>query len=188
MDRKKLEELISEQNDGRFPMAKMSQESETELLINDHHYLIISDENHIFNFDEFTKKFNPALSKYDYIVGDLGYGQLRLQGFYDTSKVQAPGPFIDDLQTYIYENFNLGAKYFVIHNLEAKILPKRSRNFHNRHRDNNRNSKRHKNTDKAYIDQKITKQKAPVSKRKNRVVSDKQNGKHKFVIKEKNSK
>ena len=36
-----------------------------------------------FNLEEFTSHYTDFFSDYDYIVGDIAYGKLRLKGFYD---------------------------------------------------------------------------------------------------------
>ena len=36
-----------------------------------------------FDSDEFISKYTDYFYDYDYIVGDIAYGKLRLKGFYD---------------------------------------------------------------------------------------------------------
>ena len=43
-----------------------------------------------FDLNEFTSHYTDFFSDYDYIVGDIAYGKLRLKGFYagDNKKVK----------------------------------------------------------------------------------------------------
>ncbi len=36
-----------------------------------------------FDKEEFTEKYTDYFYDYDYIVGDIAYGKLRLKGFYE---------------------------------------------------------------------------------------------------------
>ena len=68
-----------------------------------------------------TGRFSQILTKYDYIVGDWGYDQLRLRGFYKTENKKAyRSQCIDTLEDYLYEYCNFGCSYFVLHNLEVQ--------------------------------------------------------------------
>ena len=61
------------------------------------------------------------MTKYDYIVGDWGYDQLRLHGFYEVgSKKGSPSQNIDRLEDYLYEYCNFGCAYFVLRNLDVQ--------------------------------------------------------------------
>ena len=60
-------------------------------------------------------RFSDVLSKYDYILGDWGYGQLRLKGFYDDRNSKSTYETkISTLQDYLYEYCNFGCAYFVL--------------------------------------------------------------------------
>ncbi|GAB3047822.1 YutD family protein [Virgibacillus ainsalahensis] len=68
-------------------------------------------------FDEtaLQDRYSDILSKYDYIVGDWGYEQLRLKGFYSDRNVKAAlDTKISTLDDYIYEYCNFGCAYFVL--------------------------------------------------------------------------
>ncbi|MGX9135722.1 YutD family protein [Rummeliibacillus sp. JY-2-4R] len=68
-----------------------------------------------FKEEDFKTRFSDILSKYDYIVGDWGYGQLRLKGFYEDKNQKASfDTKISTLQDYIYEYCNFGCAYFVL--------------------------------------------------------------------------
>ena len=70
------------------------------ISINNLTYEIIEDEREGYNEEAFKARYSEILTKYDYIVGDWGYGQLRLRGFFDDSE-------------YLYEYCNFGCPYFV---------------------------------------------------------------------------
>ncbi len=63
----------------------------------------------------FKARYSDILNKYDYIVGDWGYGQLRLKGFFDDQNQKATFETkISTLDEYIYEYCNFGCAYFVL--------------------------------------------------------------------------
>lgn len=68
-----------------------------------------------FNEEAFRSRYSDILSKYDYIVGDWGYGQLRLKGFFsDQNQKASYDTKIGTLQEYILEYCNFGCAYFVL--------------------------------------------------------------------------
>jgi uncharacterized protein YutD len=70
------------------------------VCINNICYEVLKDEREAFNEEAFRGRFIDVLSRYDYIVGDWGYNQLRLRGFFDDRNQKA------------YCNF--GCAYFVL--------------------------------------------------------------------------
>ncbi|WP_430310814.1 YutD family protein [Rummeliibacillus pycnus] len=78
-------------------------------------YELIDEVKDGFKQEDFNERFSDILSKYDYIVGDWGYGQLRLKGFYEDKNQKASfDTRISTLQDYIYEYCNFGCAYFVL--------------------------------------------------------------------------
>lgn len=68
-----------------------------------------------FDYEATIKRYNDILDKYDYIVGDWGYDQLRLKGFFLDDFKSAPiDAKISTLEDYLYEYCNFGCAYFVI--------------------------------------------------------------------------
>lgn len=68
-----------------------------------------------FNEEAFRARYADILSKYDYIVGDWGYNQLRLRGFFDDHNQKATyDTKISTLSEYLYEYCNFGCAYFVL--------------------------------------------------------------------------
>ena len=62
-----------------------------------------------FNEEAFKARDSDILNKYDYIVGDWGYNQLRLKGFFDDQNQKATfDTKISTLDEYIYEYCNFG--------------------------------------------------------------------------------
>ncbi|MFD1851223.1 YutD family protein [Oceanobacillus bengalensis] len=60
-------------------------------------------------------RYSEILAKYDFIVGDWGYNQLRLKGFYhDRHAKAAIDSKISTLEDYLYEYCNFGCAYFVL--------------------------------------------------------------------------
>ncbi len=50
---------------------------------------VVKDVKNGFNEEAFKARYSDILNKYDYIVGDWGYSQLRLKGFL-TIKIKRP--------------------------------------------------------------------------------------------------
>lgn len=85
-------------------------------------YNLEKDYREAFKQEDFNNRFSDILSKYDYIVGDWGYGQLRLKGFYDDQNTKATfDTKIGTLQDYLYEYCNFGAAYFILKRGSKKV-------------------------------------------------------------------
>ncbi|WP_407887268.1 YutD family protein [Levilactobacillus sp. N40-8-2] len=124
VDRKDLEALVAEQRESREPAAEVVHEDDTHLTINGHPYEVVANVRDGFDFAEFARRFSTILSKFDYIVGDWGFEQLRLKGFYAEDRAGAKQNQIDAVQDYLYESCNFGCAYFILHNLDVKAAPK----------------------------------------------------------------
>ena len=78
-------------------------------------YDIVKNYRDAFDKDEFIEKFTDYFNDYDYIVGDIAYGKLRLKGFYDEKNKK-----VKDLNNYKYldnylkNNCAVDCKYFVL--------------------------------------------------------------------------
>ncbi|WP_105957209.1 YutD family protein [Apilactobacillus quenuiae] len=180
MDRKTIEETVEENRASKRPLAKISQESNNKLLINGHDYEIIKNVEDCFDLEIFKQQYNPIFSKYNYIVGDYGYGVLRLKGFLKDDDKVPPQYQFSSIEDYIYEYANVGAKYFVINNIEAKNSF-RNNYFSKNHRNNH---KKHKNR-RHNFEEKVTKHKRPINKRKNmHITKSDGKGKRHFTIKQ----
>lgn len=68
-----------------------------------------------FEEEALNERFSEVLLKYDYILGDWGYGQLRLKGFFeDRNSKSTYETKISTVQDYIYEYCNFGCAYFIL--------------------------------------------------------------------------
>lgn len=82
-------------------------------------YEIIEDIKNGFDMDRLNERFSDILTKYDFIVGDWGYDQLRLRGFYDDQNIKAAfDSKISTLDDYLYEYCNFGCAYFVLKKID----------------------------------------------------------------------
>ena len=53
------------------------------IVVEEREYELIKNYKDAFDKEEFTSKYTDYFYDYDYIVGDIAYGKLRLKGFYD---------------------------------------------------------------------------------------------------------
>lgn len=75
-----------------------------------------------WNLEAFKERYSDILDKYDYIVGDWGYGQLRLRGFYTDANRKVPfEQRIAALDEYLHEFCNFGCPYFVLRKVKASL-------------------------------------------------------------------
>jgi uncharacterized protein YutD len=83
--------------------------------INNQKYQVITNHKNGWNPEAFRKRYCDILDKYDFIVGDWGYGQLRLKGFFHDDHIRAtPETRISFLEEYLNEYCNFGCAYFVL--------------------------------------------------------------------------
>jgi len=86
-------------------------------------YQVIEENRDGWNPEAFKERYSDILDKYDYIVGDWGYGQLRLRGFYDNANRKVPfEQRIAALDEYLHEFCNFGCPYFVLKKVKAAEL------------------------------------------------------------------
>lgn len=87
----------------------------TLINIEGYEYELIQDYREAFEEEVFKERYSDILARYDYIVGDWGYNQLRLKGFFDDKNQKATfDTKISTLQDYLYEYCNFGCAYFVL--------------------------------------------------------------------------
>lgn len=78
-------------------------------------YELMTDYREAFKEEAFKERYSEILNKYDYILGDWGYGQLRLKGFFDDKNQKATyDTKVSTLQDYLYEHCNFGCAYFIL--------------------------------------------------------------------------
>lgn len=89
------------------------------IVLNGIRYELVENIKDAFIEEEITNRYSDILKKYDYIVGDWGYNQLRLKGFYHQNHPKVSyDTRIDMLEDYLYEYCNFGCAYFVIKKVE----------------------------------------------------------------------
>lgn len=55
------------------------------IKVNQQYFELIEDYRECFDEELFASRYSDILDKYDFVVGDFGYDQLRLKGFYKDS-------------------------------------------------------------------------------------------------------
>ncbi|WP_211746564.1 YutD family protein [Paenibacillus sp. Marseille-Q4541] len=79
-------------------------------------YEVLQDYRNGWNPEAFRDRYSDVLERYDYIIGDWGYNQLRLKGFYRENHPKAnKDTSITGMVDYINEYCNFGCAYFVLH-------------------------------------------------------------------------
>lgn len=88
---------------------------DTMIILENTTYEIVKEFRDGFNEEALNDRFSEVLLKYDYILGDWGYGQLRLKGFFeDRNSKSTYETKISTVQDYIYEYCNFGCAYFIL--------------------------------------------------------------------------
>ena len=80
-------------------------------------YELINNYKDGFDLNEFTSHYTDFFSDYDYIVGDIAYGKLRLKGFYEETNKKAKN--INNYK-YLTDNCAVDCKYFVLKRVTGK--------------------------------------------------------------------
>ncbi|MBE5666929.1 YutD family protein [Staphylococcus sp. SS251] len=95
------------------------------IKVDQHYFELIENYRECFNEEQFIARYSDILDKYDYIVGDYGYDQLRLKGFYkDSNKKAEMSKRFSNIQDYIFEYCNFGCPYFVLRLLSKQEVKK----------------------------------------------------------------
>ena len=85
------------------------------IKVNSFYFEIIEEYRECFDETLFANRYADILDKYDYIVGDFGYDQLRLKGFYkDSNKKAELSKRFSTIQDYLLEYCNFGCPYFIL--------------------------------------------------------------------------
>ena len=85
------------------------------VIVDSYQYEVMENVREGFKEEEFIARYSDILAKYDYIVGDWGYGQLRLKGFFDDKNSKATyDTKISTFEDYLYEYCNFGCAYFIL--------------------------------------------------------------------------
>lgn len=87
-------------------------------------YILEYEHKNGWNAEMFKERYSEVLERYDYIVGDWGYNQLRLRGFYQEGHPRATkDTVISSLVDYLNEYCNFGCAYFVLRKTDVKSAP-----------------------------------------------------------------
>lgn len=85
------------------------------IKVNQQYFELIEDYRECFDEELFASRYSDILDKYDFVVGDFGYDQLRLKGFYkDSNKKAEISKRFSTIQDYILEYCNFGCPYFIV--------------------------------------------------------------------------
>ena len=108
------DEDVSEKN--------IHQIDETIIQINEQIYHVATNYREGFDFSAFEARYQEYFDRFDFIVGDWGFEQLRLRGFYQINRRKVPRELIIDyLDDYLKEYCNFGCRYFVLAKEEALV-------------------------------------------------------------------
>ncbi|MBB1079834.1 YutD family protein [Limosilactobacillus sp. STM2_1] len=122
MNRAKIQDYIDQREEQRTLIYHVEKIDDTHFEINGHPYELVKNYRDGFSSESLAERFSSILSKYDYIVGDWGYDQLRLKGFYDEhNPLYEPDQGVDTIEDYLFEYCNFGCAYFIIHNDDVCI-------------------------------------------------------------------
>jgi len=87
-------------------------------------YSLVHEHKNGWNPEAFRERYSEILERFDFIVGDWGYSQLRLRGFYRDGHPRASkDSVISSLVDYINEYCNFGCAYFVVTKSDSKDVP-----------------------------------------------------------------
>lgn len=119
-------------------------DSET-LEINNDKYAIKTNYRDALDLELLEERYSDLLEKYDFIVGDMSYGKLRLRGFYFDSNKKAPIDMkISHLEDYLLEYCSFGCAYFVLESLETKKKKRSYPNSESDYEDSSRKTQKSK--------------------------------------------
>jgi len=84
-------------------------------------YELVKENRNGWNYEAFRSRYSEVLDRYDYIVGDWGYNQLRLKGFFREGHPKATkDTSIAGVQDYLNEYCNFGCAYFIVEKVSGK--------------------------------------------------------------------
>lgn len=78
-------------------------------------YELMHENRNGWNPEAFRNRYSEVLERYDYIIGDWGYNQLRLKGFFQDGHQKAgKDSNFSTISDYINEYCNFGCAYFIL--------------------------------------------------------------------------
>lgn len=86
-----------------------------DIEVNNKKYELIKNYKEAFDKEEFLSKCTEYFYDYDYIVGDIAYGKLRLKGFYDekSKKVNKINNF-KNVDNYLKKYCATDCKHYIV--------------------------------------------------------------------------
>ena len=85
------------------------------ITVNNREYQILKNVKDAINIEELSEKLTEYFDDFDYIVGDIAYGKLRLKGFNSkTNKNFKEYNDVDKVEDYIKNNCAYGCRWFMI--------------------------------------------------------------------------
>lgn len=97
------------------------------IILDDWEYELIKDFRDGFEEEALQERYSEVLLKYDYILGDWGFGQLRLKGFFKDKNPKATYETkISTIQDYLFEYCNFGCAHFILR--KVRRIPKEAQN------------------------------------------------------------
>ena len=129
-------------NYNRFPGPTFQRQGDR-VEADDWLFTVIKDYKEAFDSETFSQRFSSFLSRFDYIVGDWSYEQLRLKGFYRDKRADKDKSHsrISRVDEYLQEYCAFGAPYFVLENAHPtypKFQHKKQRDWEKHHYQGNR--------------------------------------------------
>ena len=111
-----------EKNYNKFPGERVIVVDDV-VTIGDKVYHLVHNYQDGFDKDKLAQRYSDIFVKYDYIVGDWGHEQLRLKGFFSSSRKKIADELkISHLEEYIKEYMNYGAAFFVLKRMRSKDI------------------------------------------------------------------
>ena len=91
-----------------------------DIAVNEQKYELIKNYKDAFDKEEFQTKCTDYFYDYDYIVGDIAYGKLRLKGFYDkkSKKVNKINNY-ENVEIYLQKNCAVDCKYYILKKINS---------------------------------------------------------------------
>ena len=85
------------------------------IMVENKEYELVQNYRNAFEEKVFKERYTDYFAPYDYIVGDIAYGGLRLKGFYDKNnkKVNKINNYAN-LDKYLKDNCAVDCRYFVL--------------------------------------------------------------------------
>lgn len=122
-NKKLFDQTIEEMVDDQVEEMVVKMIHEDELLIDGQRFKILENKNQALDLDQLNQRYSQLFEKFDFIVGDLGFDQLRLRGFYYSDTAGVPLDMrISTLEDYLNEYCNFGCDYFVLERLDEKTV------------------------------------------------------------------